>query len=266
VVVAAGAAEHLRLDVVDVLGDAVNGLLVAVHDQVRGPVQHTGGAVLEELRAGQVELGAHPAQHVGLAVPDRHHEAPAEEDGQLGDVDDLVVVDVADRLEHHEQHVVVGLELGPLVRLDGVLDRQVRQPELVGYRGDVLGGGLLQPDPDEPARAAGDLAGLAKWHPPWAAVPVLVHAAVTDDLVQVPLRLDDVRLVDRCRVVGRLVSASGSPWQHLSRRARGTGRPRRIIARHHRSSRGYHPPALYEPPRETSSSPRASTRLGTNRT
>jgi hypothetical protein len=45
VVVVAGTPEDLALDVVDVLVDVGDGLLVAVHDQIRGPVEHPRRAV-----------------------------------------------------------------------------------------------------------------------------------------------------------------------------------------------------------------------------
>ena len=117
-------------------------------------------------------------------MPDGHHEVGAEEDGELADVDDLVVVDVADRLEHDEQHVVVDVELGPLVCLDGVLDGQRRQVELGGDRGQIGLARLLQPDPHEARRPASNVAGLPKRQAPRPATPVLIDGAVADDVIR----------------------------------------------------------------------------------
>jgi hypothetical protein len=64
------------------------------------------------------------------------------------------MVDVVDGLEDREQRVVVPLQLGPLVRVDGVLHGQRVQPELLGDPGEFLIGRLVQTDPCEAAIAA----------------------------------------------------------------------------------------------------------------
>ena len=69
---------------------------------------------------------------------------------------------VAGRLEHHEEVVVVHLELGPLVGGDGVLHRQLVQPELLAHRLELLVGGLVQPDPHEAVRLASRPRGPAR--------------------------------------------------------------------------------------------------------
>jgi len=84
-----------------------------------------------------------------VAVSDGDHELRAEEQGDFTDVHHLLVIYVADRLEYQEHHVVVNVELGSLVCLHCILDRQRRQPELVSDLGDVVCGWLLQPDPHE---------------------------------------------------------------------------------------------------------------------
>jgi hypothetical protein len=45
------------------------------------------------------------AQHVAVAVAHRDHGAEPQEGAIFGEVDDLVVVDVVNRLEHGEHHV-----------------------------------------------------------------------------------------------------------------------------------------------------------------
>ena len=49
------------------------------------------------------------------------------------------------------RRVVVALQLGPLVGVDGVLDGQRVQPELRGDTGEFGLGRLVQTDPDEAA-------------------------------------------------------------------------------------------------------------------
>ena len=65
-----------------------------------------------------------------------------------------VVLDVAQGLQDHEQRLVVDVELGPLVALDRVLDRQRVQLELVVDQRELGVGGVLQTDPDEAVRSA----------------------------------------------------------------------------------------------------------------
>ena len=81
-----------------------------------------------------------------VAVADRHDEVRADERHDLAGLDQLggggglVVLDVGDGLEHHEQRVVVALQLGPLVGGDGVLDGQLVQAEGLGDGRDLVVG------------------------------------------------------------------------------------------------------------------------------
>jgi hypothetical protein len=63
--------------------------------------------------------------------------------------DDLLGLDVAGRLQHREHGVVVDLELGALVGLDGVLDGELVEVELAPDRVELGLVGLVQADPDE---------------------------------------------------------------------------------------------------------------------
>lgn len=89
------------------------------------------------------------------AVPDGDEEVPAGEAHHLTGLDDLaagvepVVVEVVDGLEDREERVVIALQLGPLVGLDGVLHGQWVQPELAGDTGELVLGRLVQADPHE---------------------------------------------------------------------------------------------------------------------
>ena len=151
------------------------------------PVEHRRRAAAEQRRSRRVELLAHPADHVVVAVPDGHHERLAEEHRDLVDVDDLVVVDVADRLDHDEQHVAVALQLRPLVRLDRVLDGQRRQLELGRDGGDRSSRRLDQAEPDEAVRTVrAALPGLRHREPAAAALAAVVHRAVGDDFLERP--------------------------------------------------------------------------------
>ena len=87
------------------------------------------------------------------------HEARAEEDHHLADLDELVAVDIARGLEHDEERVAsVDLELGPLVGVDGVLDGQRVQLEVPADRLDHARARVVQPDPHEAVLAGVGLA------------------------------------------------------------------------------------------------------------
>ena len=51
-----------------------------------------------------------------------------------------------------EEVVGVEVELGPLVRLEGVLDGELVEPELGGERLELAGGGVAHVDPDDGIR------------------------------------------------------------------------------------------------------------------
>ena len=105
-----------------------------------------------------LEVQAHVVQRAALAVADGDHEALADEDHDLADLDELVAVDVAGGLEDHEQRVAVELELGALVGVDGVLDGQRVQLEVVAHRLDDARARVVQADPDEAVPAGVGLA------------------------------------------------------------------------------------------------------------
>ena len=117
-----------------------------MHHRVRAQLQLLG-------------VGVHALPHVGqsavFTVANGDHEVLADEDHHLAGFDDLAgqchrfVRDVIDGLQHQEQCVVVSLQLGPLVGVHGVLDRQGVQPEHIGHFLHVGLVWLVQPDPDE---------------------------------------------------------------------------------------------------------------------
>ena len=72
---------------------------------------------------------ARPCQVDALPVPDGDHEVRADEDVDLAGLDGVVLVDVPERLEDDEERVAVALDLGALVGVAGVLDRERVQVE-----------------------------------------------------------------------------------------------------------------------------------------
>ena len=90
-----------------------------------------------------------------------------DEEHQLADLDHLLGVDVAGGLDDDEEGLAVELDLGPLVGLDRVLDRQLVQVELARDRLELLGRGLEDAEPDEAVLAVlGGGAGLVEARSP----------------------------------------------------------------------------------------------------
>lgn len=148
-----GAAEYLGLDLVDVVLHARHDGGVTVDDSVEDRVQHGLGTALEEVR-GVLHASADRGEVGGGSVADGDHEVGSDEDVQLAEVDLLGRVQVAGCAQHHEQGVAVAFQLGSLVSLQRVLDRQRVQVELFGD-GQQLGlGRPVQADPRHPAVGA----------------------------------------------------------------------------------------------------------------
>src|SRR4051794_10283383 len=237
-VVGALGAEHRRLQLLDVLLDRGGDVGEGVDDEVGDGVQDGGGA-----QAQQLALVLQPAPQLGqaavVAVPHGDHIVLAEEDHDLAGVDDLagggevLVLHVPRRLEHHEQVVVVALQLGPLVGLDGVLDRQGMQPVPLGDRVQLGLGRLVEPQPDEAPGRAGLGEGVVGGG---ARLPPAVHVprAVDDRVVRVPGHLVPARRPGRPRPGGR-----GQPERCHRRRAMRVRRAHRPSSSGRSVGRGY---------------------------
>jgi hypothetical protein len=83
------------------------------------------------------------------AVADREDEVRADEDVDLPELDLLLPVEICRGPEDDEQGVAVALQLRPLVRDDGVLDRELMQPELLRDGSELRVGRAEQADPGE---------------------------------------------------------------------------------------------------------------------
>jgi hypothetical protein len=89
------------------------------------------------------------------------------------------VPDVADRLEDGEQHVVIPLELGSVVRVHRVFDGELMKAKRIGDAGDLVIVRLVQTDPDERIVSSTDLLDGAFVTPtPWHASTFDVHRAI----------------------------------------------------------------------------------------
>jgi len=183
--VGAGVREDLPLDLLDVLVEPVDDRLVVVDDPVEDGVQHRPRAEAEQVGPA-LDLLADVAEGAGRLVADRDHELGADEEHDLAELDGVVGVDVAGGLEDREQGVVVDLELGPLVGVDGVLDGQLVQVELAPDRVELRLVRLVKPDPDKGVVGVPGLVRLVQGHLARPALAVLVDRAVDDHAGIVP--------------------------------------------------------------------------------
>ena len=140
--------EDLGLDLLDVLVQAVDHRLVVVHDLVEDGVQHRPGTEPERSGPTSIRLRTSPRALAGLWRTATTNWGPMK--SMISpELDGVGLLHVAGGLEDHEQGVVVDLELGPLVGVDGVLDGQLVEVELAADRVELGLVGLVQADPDE---------------------------------------------------------------------------------------------------------------------
>jgi hypothetical protein len=107
---------------------------------------------------------------VQLDIRERDQEVGPEEDVELGRVQPLHSLVVEREVEYDEQVLGVLVDLRPLAVREHVLDVELVEPEALGERGYLTGGGLRRVDPGEPVsgelfdatpRRLGDLAHTA---------------------------------------------------------------------------------------------------------
>jgi hypothetical protein len=116
---------------------------------------------------------------------DGDHEIDADEQVQLPAPHPLDVIEVPRREQHHEQGRTVPLQLGPLMRRNRVLHRQLVQLELGGHRPDLRHVGPVQPDPGQPVAVPQHLVGFLQTARIGGAVP-LTYTALSISVTAVP--------------------------------------------------------------------------------
>ncbi len=133
--------------VLDGVVQALHRLEVTVHDVVQQAVQQVADAELGQIRAGV------PAVHDGADVQpvilaDGDQRPPGDEGGELAG-GQFTRAGVQPRaVGGQEQVAAVAVELGALVLMHGVLDRQRVQPEFLAQHRQVLAVGVTQVEPD----------------------------------------------------------------------------------------------------------------------
>ena len=200
------------------LGD----LDVVVDDRVADRVHDRGGARHQHIGL-RLEPSADRRERGALAVPDRHHEGVTYEDHHLTGCDRVTLGLVLDGLEHQEQRIVIHLELGTLMRGEGVLHGQRVQRKLTAHMGELLLGRFVETDPEEGVPFGARLGeSIGEVRGPVRTVSVAVNGAVDDHGAYSPRSVPSTHARPRRR------------WRPAWSGPAGTGRPfpdRRRIGR-----------------------------------
>src|ERR671913_1180208 len=156
--------EDLGLYLFDIVLEAIDYGPVVINDTVHDGVQDRLGSTAQVLGVG-LQLLAYPAQVRRLAVAHAHYEVFSHKEVDFAELDPLLLVQVAGRLEHDKERIPVALQLGPLVGVRRILDRQTVQAELPGDGRELLYRRLVEADPCNPAPVSDGLIGLLEGYP-----------------------------------------------------------------------------------------------------
>src|SRR5215216_8073559 len=173
------APEDLGLYLLDIVFETIDYGSVVVYDTVHYGVQDRLWSTAQVLGVG-LQLLAYPAQVRRLPVAHAHYEVFSHKEVDFAELDPLLLVQVAGRLEHDKERIPVALQLGPLVGVRRILDRQPVQAELLGDGGEFLFGRLVEPDPRHTAPVSDGLIGLFEGDRLGRTVAVHVDGVVHD--------------------------------------------------------------------------------------
>src|SRR5215211_683637 len=173
------APEDLGLYLLDIVFETIDYGSVVVYDTVHYGVQDRLWSTAQVLGVG-LQLLAYPAQVRRLPVAHAHYEVFSHKEVDFAELDPLLLVQVTGRLEHDEERPPVALQLGPLVGLRRILDRQPVQSELPGYGRELLFRRPVEPDPCHPVPAPDCLICLLQGAWLGGAMAVHVDSAVHD--------------------------------------------------------------------------------------
>src|SRR5215204_496277 len=171
--------KDLGLYLFDIVLEAVDYGPVVINDTVHDGVQDRLGSTAQVLGVG-LQLLAYPAQVRRLAVAHAHYEVFSHKEVDFAELDPLLLVQVAGRLEHDKERIPVALQLGPLVGVRRILDRQTVQAELSGDGRELLYRRLVEADPCNPAPVSDRLIGLLEGYRLGGTVAVHVDGIVHD--------------------------------------------------------------------------------------
>jgi hypothetical protein len=133
-------------------------------------IAHDLRAMLEPASGGSKRARLTVSHDDDVVRPDEHLD--------LAELHGLLFLDIPGRLVDGEHHVVIDLELRPLMRLDRILDRQLVELELPPHRVELLLRRLVEPDPHECVLGVARGGQLVERQLAGPASPVLIQRAV----------------------------------------------------------------------------------------
>src|SRR5215207_5474576 len=151
--------EDLALYLLDIVLEPVDYGSVIVYDTVHYGVQDRLGPTTQVLGVG-LQLLAYSTQVRRLSVTHAHHKVFSHKEVDFAELDPLLLVQVPGRFEHDEERIPVALQLGPLVGVRRILDRQPVQAELPGNGRELLFRRLVEAYPRYAAPVSYGLIGL----------------------------------------------------------------------------------------------------------
>src|SRR5215211_1257650 len=173
------APEDLGLYLLDIVFETIDYGSVVVYDTVHYGVQDRLWSTAQVLGVG-LQLLAYPAQVRRLPVAHAHYEVFSHKEVDFAELDPLLLVQVTGRLEHDEECLPVALQLGSLVGIRRILDRQPVQAELPGDGREFLFRRPVEADPCYPAPVSDGLIGLFEGDRLGGTVAVHVYGVVHD--------------------------------------------------------------------------------------
>src|SRR5829696_5874486 len=171
--------EDLGLYLFDIVLEAVDYGPVVINDTVHDGVQDRLGSTAQVLGVG-LQLLAYSAQVRCLSVAHAHYEVFSHKEVDFAELDPLLLVQVTGRLEHDEERIYVALQLGPLVGVRRILDRQPVQAELPCHGRELLFRRLVEADPRHTAPVSYSLIDLFEGGRLGGTVAVHVDGVVHD--------------------------------------------------------------------------------------
>src|SRR5215207_11325212 len=171
--------EDLGLYLFDIVLEADDYGPVVINDTVHDGVQDRLGSTTQVLGVG-LQLLTYPAQVRRLAVAHTHYEVFSHKEVDFAELDLLLLVQVTGRLEHDEERLPVALQLGSLVGIRRILDRQPVQAELPGDGRELLFRRLVEADPRHTAPVSYSLIDLFEGGRLGGTVAVHVDGVVHD--------------------------------------------------------------------------------------